>query len=519
MREPDLPYGHDPEGGNGQTKGAFREALHHWRAVIDALRDPIFLHDPDGHLLRANAAYMELAGGTFDDAIGRPYWEVFPPGDGPLTTCRQAAEDHGERRERVTTPAGDTYLSRAFPVLDDRGEPLFAVHILEDITDEAHQQEELALLNRALRVISGGNRTMLRSETEQELLDGVCQTAVELGGYCLAWVGVRAEDPDRSVEAAAWAGPDADYLEGLTVTWADTEQGQGPTGRAIREDRPVAAQNISADPGYDPWREAAGSHGFRSSLALPLHVDNEVWGTLNLYAAEPFAFSSQEIDLLSELANDLAYGIQYHRTRQAYRAKAHQVERALEGTVRAMAQVTEYSDPYTAGHQAGVSRLARAIAEALGWSGHAAWGVEMGGWVHDIGKAAIPSGILNKSGDLSPQEFELVKTHCDIGRDMVADVDFPWPVADMIHQHHERLDGSGYPQGLSGDRIIPEARVLAVADVVEAMSAHRPYRQALGETKALAEIESRRGTAFDPEVVDACLRLFREGGFRFQPSE
>ncbi|MFB6259527.1 MAG: HD-GYP domain-containing protein, partial [Thiohalorhabdaceae bacterium] len=130
-------------------------------------------------------------------------------------------------------------------------------------------------------------------------------------------------------------------------------------------------------------------------------------------------------------------------------------------------------------------------------------------------KIAIPTGILNKSGPLSPQEFELIKTHCAIGRDMVAGIDFPWPVAAMIHQHHERIDGSGYPQGLTGDQMVPEARILAVADVMEAMCAHRPYRPALGEEKALAEIEKRRGTAFDPEAVDACLRLFREKGFRF----
>ncbi|HKJ71561.1 MAG TPA: GAF domain-containing protein, partial [Gammaproteobacteria bacterium] len=278
MIEPDLPYGHDPEGGNGKTKEAFRDALLHWRAVIDAIHDPIFIHDPDGCLLRVNAAYLERAGGTFDTIIGRPYWEVFPLRDGPLATCNQVAENHHEHRERITTPAGETFLSRAFPIMGEEGQPLAAVHILEDITQDIRQNEALGQLNRALRVISGGNRSMLRASTEQELLDGVCQTAVERGGFRLVWVGMREDDAARSVRPVAWAGPETDYLEGLTVTWADTEAGQGPTGRAIREEQPVAAQNITGDPRFEPWRDTALEHGFRASLALPLRLGDTVWG-------------------------------------------------------------------------------------------------------------------------------------------------------------------------------------------------------------------------------------------------
>lgn len=515
MHNPDLPNGLDPENGRAQSPDGLRQALAHWRAMIDAINDPIFLHDDQFRIVRANAAYAARAGMAIDELAGRPYWEVFPAAQGPLTTCTRALADQREHRERVTTAAGEVFLSRAFPVPDADGETLFSVHILEDIHEEARQEEELSQLNRALRVISDGNRTMLRASSEQELLDGVCRTGVDRGGFRLAWVGVAEDDPDRTVRPVAWAGPASDYLEGLHVTWADNPEGQGPTGRAIREGRPVAVQNITGDPRYEPWRETALKHGFQASLALPLSVGDGVWGALNLYATEPFAFSDQEVELLSELANDLAYGIQFQRTQQAYEEQAQRVERALEGTVRALAKVAEYSDPYTAGHQARVSQLARAIAEEMGWEPEAAWGVEMGGWIHDIGKTAIPTGILNKSGGLSPQEFELIKTHCDLGREMVADTDFPWPVTAMVHQHHERLDGSGYPQGLRGDRIAREARILAVADVVEAMCAHRPYRPALGPEQALAEIENRKGTAFDAEVVDACLRLFREKGFAF----
>ena len=179
-------------------------------------------------------------------------------------------------------------------------------------------------------MISGGNRVMLRAKSEVELLEGVCQTAVEQGGFRLAWVGLCREDPDKTVEPVAWAGPANDYLEGLHVTWAESPEGQGPTGRAIREGRPVAARNITGDPDYAPWRETALKHGFRASLALPLRMGETVGGALNLYASEPFAFSDQEVDLLSELASDLAYGIQYRRTETAYRQQAARAAKALE---------------------------------------------------------------------------------------------------------------------------------------------------------------------------------------------
>jgi HD-GYP domain-containing protein (c-di-GMP phosphodiesterase class II) len=143
-------------------------------------------------------------------------------------------------------------------------------------------------------------------------------------------------------------------------------------------------------------------------------------------------------------------------------------------------------------------------------------GLRVAGTIHDIGKIAVPAEILARPGRLGPIEFELIKGHAQTGYDIVKGVDFPWPVADAIHQHHERMDGSGYPQGLKGEQIILEARILAVADVVEAMASHRPYRASLGIDVALKEIHDRRGVWFDPTVVDACLRIFREQGFAFE---
>jgi len=188
----------------------------------------------------------------------------------------------------------------------------------------------------------------------------------------------------------------------------------------------------------------------------------------------------------------------------------------LEGTVGALASVAEKRDPYTAGHQQRVSRLACAIAEQMGLPEAQIEGIRVAGTLHDIGKMYVPAEILNKPGALANVEMALVRTHSEAGYDIVKGIEFPWPVAQAILQHHERFDGSGYPAGLSGEDIILEARVLSVADVVEAMSSPRPFRQALSKDEALEEISRNRGVLYDPRVVDACLKLFTEKGFRLE---
>ena len=189
--------------------------------------------------------------------------------------------------------------------------------------------------------------------------------------------------------------------------------------------------------------------------------------------------------------------------------------RSLKELARALSAALEARDPYTARHQLRVAELAQAIAEELGLPTDRVEGIYIGALLHDIGKLAVPTEILSKPTKLTPAERSLVKHHAAAGYEILKEVEFPWPVAEMVLQHHERLDGSGYPHGLEGDRITMEARILAVADVVEAMASHRPYRAALGVEAALEEIRKGRGTLYDPAVVDACLRLFREKGFRF----
>ncbi len=188
---------------------------------------------------------------------------------------------------------------------------------------------------------------------------------------------------------------------------------------------------------------------------------------------------------------------------------------AVQGTIEVISTIGELRDPYTNGHQRRVGEIAAAIAAEMGLSAARIEGVRIAGYVHDVGKIGIPADILAKPTRLSEAEFTLIKTHARQSYEILKRVEFPWPVAEAAWQHHERLDGSGYPRGLRGDQIILEARILAVADTVEAMGSHRPYRPAVGMDKALAEIEDGSRIRFDAEIVDACLRLFREKRFIF----
>ena len=192
------------------------------------------------------------------------------------------------------------------------------------------------------------------------------------------------------------------------------------------------------------------------------------------------------------------------------------LQKNLDETVHAMSLTAEKRDPYTAGHQKRTTELAMALAGEMGLSEHQIKGVQMAGLIHDMGKISIPAEILSKPGKLNEVEIQLVRRHPQAAFEILKKIDFPWPVDLIVLQHHEKMDCSGYPQGLAGEEILLEARILCVADVVESIESHRPYRPGLGIDTALEEISKNRGTLFDEDVVDACLRLFKEKNFQYQ---
>jgi PAS domain S-box-containing protein len=193
----------------------------------------------------------------------------------------------------------------------------------------------------------------------------------------------------------------------------------------------------------------------------------------------------------------------------------NRIKKTLQAAVQSIALLVETKDPYTSGHQERVSQLAQAIAKEIGFTEDQLDFISTASIIHDLGKVSVPSELLSKPTKLSDLEFNLIKVHSQAGYNILKDIDFPWPVADVVLQHHERMNGSGYPQNLHGEAILLEARILAVADVVEAISSHRPYRPALGISAALDEISKNKGILYDANVVDACLKLFREHNFAF----
>ena len=201
------------------------------------------------------------------------------------------------------------------------------------------------------------------------------------------------------------------------------------------------------------------------------------------------------------------------RAEEEIQGYVRKLERAMRGTLEVVSKMVELRDPYTRGHERRVGEICAAIGGELGLPAERIEGLRVAGSVHDVGKIAVPAEILSKPTRLTPAEYELVKQHAHMGHDILQEVEFAWPVADVVWQHHERLDGSGYPRGLQGEQILLEARILGVADTVEAMSSHRPYRPSLGMDRALAEIELGRGRLYDARIADACLRLFREKGY------
>ncbi|MFA5323225.1 MAG: HD domain-containing phosphohydrolase, partial [Smithella sp.] len=528
--------------------------------------------------------------------------------------------------------------------------------VIQDITERKQAEMEIVGMNRALRMLSNTNKALIHIAEESALLTEVCRIIVEVGGYLMAWVGFAEQDEAKTIRPVAHAGFESGYIESAKVTWANNERGRGPGGTAIRTGQPCITRNILLDPSFAPWCEAAIKRGYKSNIALPLINEGWTFGELSIYSMEADAFDIQEVEILKEMADDLAFGITVLRTRfkkdqtavalreseeryrlfaentadtitvfdlnfnliyvspsilklrgytveevmtqtldqiltpdslqQASKMFADQIalessptadparttlieleeyckdgstiwvelaasllrddnfkptgiltvtrniterkqsdaklqqtldslRNAVSTTIKVLVSALEARDPYTAGHQLRVADLARAIATEMGLDQEKIDGIRMAGSIHDIGKLSIPAEILSKPTKLTNLEFSLIQEHSQRGYEMLKDVESSWPLAQIVYQHHERMNGAGYPQKLKGDEILLEARIMAVADVVEAMASHRPYRAGLGIDAALEEIEKNKGILYDDAVVDACLRLFRETGYNF----
>ncbi|MCM2311965.1 MAG: response regulator [Steroidobacteraceae bacterium] len=299
--------------------------------------------------------------------------------------------------------------------------------------------------------------------------------------------------------------------------------------RKLQEDatlRRVPFLFVTATYGEQRYQEFASDLGAARVLLKPFEVQDLREIVAEVLEQGPPHDATQRLELLNETDFHERHAMtvnwkleekvnELESANAKLRASDAHTRSLLTAMVETISKMVECRDPYTTGHERRVGELAAAIGLSLGYDESGVEGLRMGGYLHDVGKIAVPSEILTKPGRLTEIEFNMIKAHAQIGFDILSGIDFPWQVAEMARQHHERLDGSGYPRGLVGDAILPEARVLAVADVVEAMVSHRPYRPAVGLAKALAELERGRGSIYDPAAADACLHLLQTGSFQF----
>jgi PAS domain S-box-containing protein/putative nucleotidyltransferase with HDIG domain len=483
-----------------------------FQALIQGSGDLFAITDAEGVITFLDGPAQALLGVEADALLGTSLFDLARASDlrrahalwaqQVSTTTRMPPNDYWVH------PADGTWLCLSLLVSNLLDDPAVGGIVLtaRDVTVRKHLEEARAAIRHSSVAI-------VHAASEDDLFTKICRVVVNETRYNLAWIGLSDPNLPLGVRVTAF-GALAAYFDALEHL-AGNSTYRGPLVMALETHKLQVVHDIAALPQTMPWRRLALDYGYRSAVALPLFFSDDEYGVLGIYSEEPNVFTDETVDVLTELAGDLASGVNALRTRAQRSVYQARFEASLEAVVRAIATAAELRDPYTAGHQHRVAELAAAIATDLGVEPQLVVGIRTAASIHDIGKLAVPAEILSRPGRVSQAELAIIKGHAQAGHDIVVGIDFPWPVAEMILQHHERLDGSGYPSGLHGEEVSIGGRIIAVADTVETMYSHRPYRPGLGIETALQTIAAGRATLFDPGVVDACTRLFGEQGFRF----
>jgi len=454
-----------------RSETALRESEEHYRSLVENADEAIIVIQ-DGKIKFVNARAVEAFGYSVQEFMSIPVFELVHPEDRDMVVKRYLEKINGD-----AAPTRYTYralhkkglvawieISSILISWEDRPATL---NLITDITDRKKAED-------ALREREEKYRTILESMEDGYFEQDLAGSFIFVNDSMSRIYGYSKEE-----------------LIGLNYKqYTDLESGR----KCFH-----AYENIykTGKPGkvvdFDITRKDGTRRHVESSVSLIKDPDGN-----------SIAFRGIVRDVTERKQGEEALSRSFARLRDA-----------LAATVGATAMIVETRDPYTAGHQRRVADLGRAIAVEMQLTDEQIEGIHMAGMVHDLGKISVPSEILSKPTMLTDLESRLIKTHSQAGYDILKDIEFPWPIARIVLEHHERMDGSGYPNGLKGKQLLPESRILSVADVVEAMASHRPYRPGLGIEAALDEIEANRGILYDPLVVDACLKLFREKGYRF----
>jgi len=498
-----------------------------YRGLLEAAPDGMVVVNQRGEIVLLNARAESQFGYSRDELLGQKVTTIIPKGfaerliaDGTRTAAEALAQEigtgielNGRRKDGSEFPI-EIMLS---PLESNEG--ILVTAAIRDITLKKESEHQLTAQNSALSAYALVALALNRVHpSESLLLEAICEAITRESIYVLAWVGIAEEGPGKKIRIAASAGKAIGYLDGLNLSWSGDEAWlKSPTSICIRTNTVQITDDTLASPAFALWRERARQFVIRSSVSIPLRVQDGWHGALVVYAATPHAFEAPAIDVLQSLAEQIVHAV--HALDQGFALQAGKIDlanlqrkltEALSAMVAPMVAAMEMRDPYTAGHESRVADIAVAIGKEMGWPEERLHGLYVAAQVHDIGKISIPAEILTKPTTLTPGELGLIHEHPETGYTILKNIPFAWPIAEIVRQHHERLDGSGYPLGLKGDAILPEARVLAVADFVEAMGSHRPYRPAAKLKIVLEQIEKEAGTKLDAEAVRICAALFRE---------
>ena len=460
-----------------QAEAALRESEQRYRLLAENVSDIIWTSDMEGRITYMSPSVTRLRGCSPEEVVGRKFEECLTPASAEVARAVFAQEMARDRepgvdpsrpiRLEVETICKDGRTAWAEMVVtllrDESSRPVQMLGVTRDITQRRRAEAAAIESEQRLRSVLDNSPAVIYVEDLE-------------GRYLLV-----------NSRYAALVGRSADSIIGLTD--------------------------------YDLWPKEVADHFHeteRKTLATgePVRVEEtiEVGGEERSYLTVQFPLpdASGNPCAVCGISTDIT---DLKRTEEELRATVARVQGTLQSAVAALAAALEKRDPATAGHERRVTRLTCAIAREMNVTEEHVEAIRMAANLHDIGKIYVPAEILSKPGKLSDLEMAMVREHPNVGYQILAKVPFSHPVAEMVLQHHERINGSGYPRGIRGDEILPEARILAVADVVEAMASHRTYRPARGVPAALEEILLNRGVLYDPDAVDACLRLFQEKGF------